>query len=49
MYSKFFNINDKLVIVNKHGLKVSMENLVSESLLKVKDSVIEVLCKDNAI
>ena len=47
MWSKSSKINDQLVIV-KHDLKVSMEDLLSESLSKVKDSIIEALREDNA-
>ena len=45
--SKFSNINNQLVIV-KHDLKLRMEDIVFESLLKVKDSIIEALSGDNA-
>ena len=47
MCSKFSNINNQLLIL-KHDLKVSMEDLVSESLSIAKDFIIGALLEDNA-
>ena len=47
MCSKFSNINNQLLIL-KHDLKVSMEDLASESLSIAKDFIIGALLEDNA-
>ena len=43
---KFNNINEKLVTI-KSGFTENLDNLVAESYSKIKDSVIEALCKEN--
>ena len=41
---KFNKINDKQVII-KSGFKENLDDLVAEGLSKIKDSIIEALCK----
>ena len=45
---KFNNINDKLVTI-KSGFKENLDDLVAESLSKIKDSIIEVLREENSL
>ena len=42
---KFNKINDKQVII-KSGFKENLDDLVAEGLSKIKDSIIEALCKE---
>ena len=45
--NKFNNINDKLVTI-KSGFKENLDDLVLESLSKIKDSIIEALREENS-
>ena len=45
---KFNNINDKLVTI-KSGFKENLDDLVAESLSKIKDSITEELCEENSL
>ena len=45
---KFNNINDKLVTI-KSGFKENLDDLVAESLSKIKDSIIEALHEENSL
>ena len=45
---KFDNINDKLVTI-KSGFKENLDDLVAESLSKIKDSIIEALHEENSL
>ena len=47
MYSKFSRINTQLIMI-KQNLNVSMEDLVPESLSKMKDPIIKALRENNA-
>ena len=42
---KFNKISDKQVII-KSGFKENLDDLVAEGLSKIKDSIIEALCKE---
>ena len=46
--NKFNDINDKLVTI-KSGFKENLDDLVAESLSKIKDSIIEVLREENSL
>ena len=44
----FYNINDKLVTI-KSGFKENLDDLVAESLSKIKDSVVEAFREENSL
>ena len=46
--NKFNDFNDKLVTI-KSGFKENLDDLVAESLSKIKDSIIEVLREENSL
>ena len=46
--NKFNDINGKLVTI-KSGFKENLDDLVAESLSKIKDSIIEVLREENSL
>ena len=46
--NKFNDINEKLVTI-KSGFKENLDDLVAESLSKIKDSIIEVLREENSL
>ena len=46
--NKFNNINEKLVTI-KSGFKENLDDLVAESLSKIKDSIIEALHQENSL
>ena len=46
--NKFNDINDKLVTI-KSSFKENLDDLVAESLSKIKDSIIEVLREENSL
>ena len=45
---KFNNINDKLVTI-KSGFKENFDDLLAESLSKIKDSITEALREENSL
>ena len=45
---KFNNINDKLVTI-KSGFKENLDDLIAESLSKIKNSIIEALREENSL
>ena len=48
IYDKFNNINDQLLTI-KSSFKENLDDLVAESLSKIKHSIIEALCKENSL
>ena len=46
--NKFNDINGKLVTI-KSGFKENLDDLVAESLSKIKDTIIEVLREENSL
>ena len=46
--NKFNDINEKLVTI-KSGFKENLDDLVAESLSKIKDTIIEVLREENSL